>query len=356
MNRIRKFWLRFWVVFLIQIVIKSFDQSFPHGPFEVNIRSLVFTLFFLAYGLLIWWIADFLNDYFHHLTKSLKKEVNRIVILTSLHGILGFVLSASLNHLYRLGDVYLFGNAENWNQIALLNPELTVALTSLYLLILGFDGYFETQRNLQSEKLKAQELEKENLLAQYKALKAQIEPHFLFNSLSVLSSLVYEDADLSADFIVKMSKTLRYIIEKNEFHLVKLSEELDFLDSYYFLIKTRLDNGVFLETRLTKSFIENTYIPPVTLQLLVENAVNHNKYNPEDPLKIVIETKDNFIIVRNNLNPRLKTEPSTQTGLKNLKRRYELISMQQVAVITENGEFIVKIPSLKQSDYESFTV
>ena len=356
MKGIRKFWLRFWVVFLIQIIIKSFDQSFPQGPFEFNFRSLIFTLFFLGYGLFIWWVADFLNNYFQYWARNIKKELNRIVILTSLHGIVGFILSVSLNHLYRLGDIYLFNNAENWNTITFLNPELTVALTSLYLLILGFDGYFETQRNLQNEILKAKELERENLLAQYKALKAQIEPHFLFNSLSVLSSLVYEDADLSADFIVKMSKTLRYIIEKNEFHLVKLSEELEFLDAYFFLVKTRLDNGVFLENMLEPSFTENTYIPPVTLQLLVENAVNHNKYNPEVPLKIVIEKESDFIIVRNNLNPRVKSEPSTQIGLKNLKRRYELVSQKKVLVNVTDSEFIVKIPLLNSFDYERFNI
>jgi sensor histidine kinase YesM len=356
MKGIRKFWLRFWVVFLIQTIIKSFDHSFPRGPFELNFRSFVFTFFFIIYGLFIWLIADFFNGYFENLTRNIKKELNRIVILTSLHAILGFILSVSLNHLYRAGDIYLFGNAENWDEIIFLNPELTVALTCLYLLILGFDGYFETQKNLQSEILKAQELEKENLLAQYMALKAQIEPHFLFNSLSVLSSLVYEDADLSADFIVKLSKTLRYVIEKNEFHLVKLSEELEFLNAYFFLIKTRLNDGVFLETRLEKLFVENTYIPPVTLQLLVENAVAHNKYNPEDPLIIVIETEDDFMVVRNNLNLRQRSEPSTKTGLKNLKKRYELISKKQILVNAENGEFTVKIPSLKQADYERFIV
>ncbi len=356
MKGIRKFWLRFWVVFLIQTIIKSFDQSFPHGPFELNIRSFVFTFFFTIYGLFIWLIADFLNGYFQNLTRNVKRELNRIVILTLLHAALGFILAVSLNQLYRLGDIYLFGNAENWEKITFLNPELTVALTSLYLLILGFDGYFETQRNLQSEILKAKELEKENILAQYKALKAQIEPHFLFNSLSVLSSLVYEDADLSSDFIVKMSKTLRYVIEKNEFHLVSLTEELEFLMSYFFLIKTRLDEGVFLENRLGKIFTENTYIVPVTLQLLVENAVNHNKYDPSEPLIIVIEKVDNFIVVKNNLNPRIKRNNSTQTGLKNLKKRYELMFQKKVSLEVTGSDFIVKIPTLNSSDYERFNI
>ena len=356
MKGIRKFWLRFWVVFLIQTIIKSFDKSFPNGPFELNLRSLVFTLFFVFYCLIIWKIADYFNGFFQRWTESIKRVGLKIVIITFLHAVFGFILVASLNHFYRLGDVYFFGNAEVWSKNSFLNPELTVPLTSIYLLILAFDGYYEMQKNLQSEILKAKELEKENILAQYKALKAQIEPHFLFNSLSVLSSLVYEDADLSADFIVRMSRTLRYIIEKNEFHLVKLSEELMFLEAYFFLIKTRLDDGVFLENRLDKSFAENTFLPPVTLQLLVENAINHNKYNPENPLKITICKENDFIVVKNNLNPRDTKKLSTQTGLKNLSKRYELVSQKRVIVNKTNGEFEVKIPVLNYSDYERFNI
>lgn len=356
MKGIRKFWLRFWVVFLIQTIIKSFDQSFPGGPFELNFRSLVFTIFFVVYGLIIWKIADYLNLYFQHWTRNIKRVSLKIVIGTFLHAALGFILVVSLNHIYRLGDVFLFGNTETWAKNSLLNPELTISLTAIYLLILAFDGYYEMQKNLQNEILKARELEKENILAQYKALKAQIEPHFLFNSLSVLSSLVYEDADLSADFILKLSKTLRYIIEKNEFHLVKLSEELAFLEAYFFLIKTRLEDGVFLENNLDKSFADNTFLPPVTLQLLVENAINHNKYNPNHPLRIYIEKEDGFIIVRNNLNLREVKRFSTETGLKNLSKRYELMTEKRVIVSQTNVEFIVKIPVLNYSDYERFNI
>lgn len=356
MKGIKKIWLRFWVVFLIQTIIKSFDQSFPVGPFELNIRSFIFTFFFVAYGLIIWKIADYFNHFFQHWTRNIKRISLKIVIVTLLHAILGFILVLSLNHLYRLGDIYFFGRTATWAKNSLLNPELTVSLTAIYLLILAFDGYYEMQKNLQGEKLKARELEKENILAQYKALKAQIEPHFLFNSLSVLSSLVYKDADLSADFIVKLSKTLRYIIEKNEFHLVRLSEELAFLEAYFFLIKTRLDDGIFLENRLDKSFTESTFLPPVTLQLLVENAINHNKYNPEKPLKIVIEREAESIVVKNNLNPRDVSRISTHTGLKNLSKRYELLSARAVVVNKLKEEFVVKIPVLNYSDYERFNI
>lgn len=356
MGNIRKFWLRFWVVFLFHIVIKSFDLSFPNGPFELNIRSVVFTLFFMVYGLTIWQIGDYMNVFFQRWVSNIKNERSRIFTHILLHLVLGYLLVLSLNYLYRMGDVHLFNRGDQWKDILWVNPELTISLLSMYLVVLGFDSYFQIQRKLQDELLKAKELERENLLAQYRALKAQIEPHFLFNSLSVLSSLVYKDADLSADFIMKMSKTLRYIIEKNEFHLVRLSEELGFLDAYFFLIKTRLEDGVLLENNLEKSFVENTFLPPVSLQVLVENAINHNKYNPDEPLKIIIESDHNFIVVRNNLNPRMKKESSTQTGLMNLSKRYELVSQKQVIIQKSENEFVVKLPVLNLSDYERFNI
>ncbi len=356
MKNHKKIWLRFSVIFLFQLIVKSFDQSYPNGPFEPNLRSVVFTIFFISYGLLVWRIADVLNIKFKQWVKKMKSEKQQLIVVSLLHAVFGYMLVLSLNHLYRLGDIHFFGNDEIWQSIMWLNPELTLSLLSFYLIVLGFDNYFQIQKKLQDELLKAEEMEKENILAQYSALKAQLEPHFLFNSLSVLSSLVYEDANLAADFILKLSKTLRYIIEKNEFNLVRLSEELEFLDAYFFLVKTRLDNGVFLENNLDRSFAESTFVPPVTLQLLVENAVKHNKYNPDDPLKITLEKKGGYIIVRNNLNPRHKIESSTKTGLINLTKRYRFVSKKEVITEKTDTEFIVKIPVLIQTDYERFNI
>lgn len=351
-----KIWIRFLVVFLIHIMIKSFDLSFPRGPFELSLRSMTFTLYFVGYGMVVWYLAEWFDKAIRKKIINAESNRKKMILLTFYHAVFGYVLAFSINHFYRLGDVYIFGNDEIWDDIPIFNPELTVSLLSIYLVVFGFNNYTLMHNRVQEGELKTERLQKENILASYQALKAQIEPHFLFNSLSVLSSLVYEDADLSADFIVKLSKTLRYVIEKNESHLIKLSFELEFLDSYFFLIKTRLDDGVFLENKLDKSFIESTYIPPVTLQLLVENAINHNKYDPENPLKIRIDKEGDFIAVSNNLNLREVMEVSTKQGLKNIARRYELISGVKIEIKKTETEYTVKIPVLNQTDYERFNI
>ena len=351
-----KIWVRFLVVFLFHILIKSFDLSFPGGPFAFSLRSLTFSIYFIGYGLLLWYIAEWFDIKLHAWLKNPEGNRIKMIAITLFHAIFAFILMVSVNYFYRLGDTYLFDNASLWKDIPFLNPVLTVSLTVIYLIVFGFDSYSQIRIKLQEGLLKTEQLEKESILAQYQALKAQIEPHFLFNSLSVLSSLVHEDADLSSDFIVKLSKSLRYIIEKNKFHLVKLSEEMEFLDAYFFLIKTRLDDGVFLENKLENSFIESTYIPPATLQLLAENAVNHNKYNPKNPLRIQINKEGDFIVVSNNLNLRETPETSTKQGLNNIARRYELISGTKIEIHKTETEFIVKIPVLNKTDYERFNI
>ena len=351
-----KIWVRFLVVFLIHIIIKSFDFSFPNGPFALDIRSLLFTLFFVSYGLFIWYAAEWFHKRIQKLIKVKHNSGAKMLLASTLNGTFAFLLMVSLNFFYRQGDIVLFENTASWSNVPPLNPNLTLSLTIIYLIILGFDNYVRIQNKLQVRDLEATRLQKENITAQYKALKAQIEPHFLFNSLSVLSSLVYENADHAADFILRLSKTLRYIIEKNEFNYVKLSEELDFLNAYYFLIKTRLEDGVFLENKLEKTFIDETFIPPVTLQLLIENAISHNTYNPDNPLRIVILKEGDHIVVKNNRSPRAVLKESTKQGLKNVSKRYKLISDKEVEVLSSEQEFIVKLPVLNQQDHESFNI
>ena len=351
-----KIWVRFLVIFLIHIVIKSFDLSFPNGPFATDYRSLFFSVYFMLYGTFLWYFAEWFDNLLHKWIKKPEKSRTKTLIFAAFHALFAFAIMFTVNHFYRLSDIYIFNKAQTWENIPLLNPELIVSLVSFYLIIYGFNSYLQIHNELQEQKIKQIQLKKENISAQYQALKAQIEPHFLFNSLSVLSSLVYEDADLSSDFILKLSKTLRYIIEKNEVNLVKLSEEMEFLQSYFFLIKTRLDDGVFLVSNLDNDVLNSAYIPPVTLQLLVENAIKHNKYNPKNPLKITINKQGEYILVKNNLNERTTFNETTRLGLKNIRKRFEIISNKHVEVEKTDSEFTVKIPLLNLKDYESFTI
>ena len=185
------------------------------------------------------------------------------------------------------------------------------------------------------------------LASQYASLKNQISPHFLFNSLNTLTSLMYEDRDLASDFVTRLASTYRYILDNREHDLVDLEKELNFLDAYIFMMNVRHKNAVDITTEVdldAKSYL----IPTLSLQMLVENALKHNQYSKEKPLSITISTiQQDALVVRNNLQKRNNVGGTTKMGLQNIKKRYSYYTNKQVLIREEPEHFEVIIPLLK---------
>ncbi len=219
---------------------------------------------------------------------------------------------------------------------------LIIMLTSFYL-TLSQRAY----RRLKNVELKAEKFEKEMALAQFEALKNQISPHFLFNSLNILVSLVHENENLSEQFIKKLSKAYRYILEQKEQMLVNLNTELEFIESYTFLLKIRFENKFEVQIEVPGE-IQNWYrIAPLTLQMLVENAVKHNRMSIEEPLLIKIYSNEKFLIIENPLQAREEAPPSTGMGLQNIINRYSFLTELKVEYGARQDCFIVSIPLVK---------
>lgn len=192
-------------------------------------------------------------------------------------------------------------------------------------------------------------IKKELAITRYEALKNQVNPHFLFNSLNVLTSLVYKDADLSAKFIKKLSEVYRYVLEVKDIQLVDLDQEIDFLNSYIFLLKMRHQQGLNVEIALPQ---ENQFmVIPLALQMLVENAVKHNTISIEEPLNIQITCEGDYLIVSNNLQKRpVKKTASSEIGVSNIKARYAFLTDSEVSVIENQSDYVVKLPLLSMKD------
>jgi LytS/YehU family sensor histidine kinase len=187
-----------------------------------------------------------------------------------------------------------------------------------------------------------QRLREENLKYQYRTLKAQVNPHFLFNSLNTLSEIVYEDAKKADNYIQKLSGIYRYILDNEEIDLIPLGKELEFVRKYFELQQERDDHKIVLEMHINDH--EKFKIVPVSLQLLVENALKHNSISENNPLKISIIKEGMFVVVSNNIQKKNTLDNSYGTGLINLKERIKLITGKEMTVTQENNEFIVKIP------------
>lgn len=199
----------------------------------------------------------------------------------------------------------------------------------------------------QSYELENEKLRTESIQSQYESLKNQVSPHFLFNSLTAMKTLIRESPDLAGKYVDHLSLVLRYTLQSNEKRLVTLQEEMEFTDSYLFLIKMRYDTNLNIETAIDETRT-NRMLPPLTVQTLVENAIKHNEISKRNPLTIYIKTgNDDTLIVRNRIQEKLTREDGTGIGLSNLSKQYQLLGNRTVQISQENNEFIVEVPLLK---------
>ena len=186
-------------------------------------------------------------------------------------------------------------------------------------------------------------LKEEKLRFQYETLKSQVNPHFLFNSLNVLSSVVISNPALSEQFIQKLSSVYRYVIDNQDKNLVPLSEEIEFVQQFFFLQKIRDEEKIELKIDVRDD--SGVYVLPVSVQLLAENALKHNTATRREPLLVTIHFEGiDKLVVRNDLRQKTQLKETSKTGLKNLNARSELILGRKIEVIETMNEFIVKIP------------
>lgn len=188
----------------------------------------------------------------------------------------------------------------------------------------------------------------ESVQAQLQNLKNQVNPHFLFNNLSVLSSLVYKDQDKAVDFINQLSKVYRYLLDNRSTELITLEEELLFINSYTYLLKIRFDTNINFDLDVPKNKL-GKLIPPMSLQMLIENAIKHNEVSSQLPLFVSITTTDDILEIKNNFQPRMVSEKSSGTGLKNIKDRYKYYTTKEVEVELRETLFAVRIPLLNKA-------
>lgn len=206
------------------------------------------------------------------------------------------------------------------------------------------DRIIESSKRLTEANTQLINLQKENLQSKFDVLKQQVNPHFLFNSLNVLTSLIKLEPDLAEKFSEQLSKVYRYVLENKDNELVSLKTELDFLQAYIFLLDIRFIDKLRVDIQIPENKLDKQIIP-LALQLLIENAIKHNIMSKSEPLKIrIFIDKNNKLNIINNLQERKSQIISTGVGLKNIKNRYSLLHYEQPEFEKTEAEFIAKIP------------
>lgn len=205
---------------------------------------------------------------------------------------------------------------------------------------------------LNNARLEAFKLNELAVQAQLDALKLQLDPHFLFNNLSALTSLIEENQSLSINYVVKLSSIYRYMLTNRTQNTISIAVELDFIKNVLFLHQIRYGQAIRINISSAVEELQSD-IAPLTLQLLIENAIKHNQFTNDSPLIIDIYIADNkWLVVRNNKNPKRIQEPGAQLGLKNITQRYLLLSGNKPVISNTDEYFEVKIPLMKKNEKE----
>ncbi len=203
--------------------------------------------------------------------------------------------------------------------------------------------YFKEYKTKLTE---AEELKRISAQSELQLVKSQINPHFLFNNLNVLSTLVLQNNSEANKFIEAFSKVYRYILSTHDTELVDVKTELNYINPYIFLLQKRFSDGLSISINIPEEY-ENKYIIPASLQMLIENAIKHNVVSRNKPLHINVHANgNNTLVVTNNLQLRESVERSTQVGLANIKKRYLLVSGREVVIDKNTTEFKVILPLL----------
>ena len=355
-TRINEVILKYLSILLIlngvHYLYKFYDRSFS-SLWQYDLRGIFFHLFFLFFGWTIWEIGIWMTNRINRMVRNYFGQTIRFVILgvvlllycigfTALYGELYYNLFFVLIHQERL-----------WADYAVLDRDLTVMMVVISLIIIGFHSFIYYFRSWQDAEVTAERLQKENIRSQFEVLKHQIEPHFFFNSLSVLTSLVHKDADLAAKYIAQLSKIYRYVLEVKDETVVPLFQEMDFLNAYIFLMTVRHNDSIRFSIEISDETSKYTFIPKNSLQMLAENTVKHNRFSKDMPLVVRITEDSEYIRIINNLNPRELIDGSSGIGLENIRKRYELISGKGIELEETAMTFCVKLPKLRKSELKS---
>lgn len=345
----KKFLFRWMIVNIVFFLIKI---SVEHEEGELQSFFAPTTLFYYSTAFIFFMVTWEFNDWLIkrerkrgklNLKNSLKIFAQTMALLLPLSAIIYYLGLFPFREVIGIvcEDPFLEFRGDFF-RAALLGS--TVVFVNLF--------YFAMKQKEEMEE-QMENLKREMLASKYSSLKSQISPHFLFNSLNTLTSLMYEDRDLASDFVTRLASSYRYILDNNQEDLVSLQKELNFLDAFVFMMEVRHKDAVFIKTNIRVS-PEQYCIPTLTLQMLIENALKHNLYSKEKPLEISITSiEENALAVKNNLRKRKLKHETTKLGLENIRKRYSYHTNKQVLVREEGDFFEVIIPLLDKEVKET---
>lgn len=329
---------------LIGLVLFTIDQSFrwvSGANLEFNKNLLLSLVFYCLYSVPLALVNGYFFDYINYNVEWKNNSKYRFVI-----GLFGSVTLTLITIFFvRMFHRTIIDGVSM--EMFFQTERLQFYYIALFitLIVSMFFHAFHFYKELQKKKLTEQKIIAGTASAQFESLKNQIDPHFLFNSLNVLTSLIEENPEHAQKFTSSLSKIYRYVLEQKDKELVSIEEELNFAKTYIQLLQMRFENSVFVEMPEQLQNPEAKVVP-LSLQLLLENTIKHNVVSESKPLMIKIYEENNTLVVENNLQRKEVLSTRKGVGLQNIINRYGILTDRNVAIIENNQSFRVKLPIL----------
>jgi len=244
--------------------------------------------------------------------------------------------------------IWFYLSADDFTWRGLLRFNLVCGLAIIVFTLVYEVLFLNKERELDNKIVK--QLDRERSQAELEALRNELDPHFIFNSLNTLNHLILNNPQQAYLFNNKLAQVYKYFLVNKHNELISLCEELEFIDSYFFLLKIRHDDKLNLHTLLDETDGRLIMIPPLALQILMENAIKHNEFNHDNPLHIQIAMNHAYLRVSNNVKPKPYPVNSTGIGLKNLSARYRILCNKDIVIENSEEEFTVKLPLICQEE------
>lgn len=327
----------------IQFLIITYNHFtgliYVSGFFNFFVRLAIGTFFSALFGLILVYIdLFFINplDKILPLPEKLFLRIPLEIVIALVSGALvGIVLTVTSHIIFTYEDGLQVNLIKNGLIVAVINLIITTSLEA----VIWF------KRNQQS-RVTAEKLEKENTEIRFETLKGQLNPHFLFNSLNVLSSLIGKDKEKAQQFVDEFSMVYRYTLDVIDKPVVELSEEIEFVKAFLYLQKIRFGDAMIYEINIDAEKL-NRFVPPLALQTILENCFKHNRASEDQPLRIKIYNEDDSVYVVNNLQSKNSYAESKKVGLENLKKRYSLLCGIEPEFSVSEKEYIAIIPLIE---------
>ena len=336
-NRLRDWPIKLLAIPLLGIVIPNLTGIISHSRYSTG-EIIASYLFFIFISFVVWEG----NVKLMRLVKRKYKWGHRNYYKTILAFFASNVLySGTMSVLLLL--VWMFLSHEtytNWRPI--LYTTLIIIVTA-NLVTNTYENFFLNQEQLNTLS-RVEQLSLAKAQAELIALKNQIDPHFIFNSLNTLSFLISTDPPNAKLYNDTLAKVYHYILRNKEKDLVLLREEIEFISNYFYLLKIRFDNSINMVIEINDVDAEEFLILPISLQTLVENAIKHNEFTDKKPLAIFVSVTTNYVLVKNQVNLKSYPVPTSRIGLNNLDNRYKLITGRSILVDNVSAFFTVKLP------------